>query len=427
MLGAYRALTSAAAPLAPLLLGYRQRRGKEDPARIGERLGRAGAPRPAGPLVWFHAASVGETNAILPLIGSIRERRPDLTVLLTTGTVTSARLAAARLPEGAIHQFLPLDVPSFVQGFLEHWRPDLGVFTESEIWPNLVLGAARRGVPLLLVNARLSDRSYSRWRQRPRTSAALFGRFELVLAQNDETAARFGELGAPKPIAVGNLKIDAPPPPADRAELGALRRRSGDRPVLLAASTHPGEDELVIEAHRAIVGTLPNLLTIVVPRHPERAAAVAALFAAGGLSATRRSADDRPDLACDAYIADTIGELGLFYALAPVSFVGGSLVPHGGQNPVEAVKHGSAVLTGPHHHNFDDAYRALLGAKGCAMIRSAADLAGSACGLLEDETARALMQARARDAIAGLSGALARTLDALNAHLPAPGSARRAS
>ena len=413
MLRAYRAVAAAATPLAPLLLWWRARGGKEDPARANERLGRPAIPRPAGPLLWFHAASVGETNAVLPLIAAINERAPDYTLLLTTGTVTSARLAQSQLPEGAIHQFAPLDIPRFVTAFLDHWRPNAACFAESEIWPNLVQELGRRGIPLALVNGRLSERSYRRWLGRPGMSQPLFGKFDIVLAHNEKTAERFSALGAPRVQAVGNLKADAPAPPVNAQDLDKLRSLTGKRPVLLAASIHPGEDQAVIDAHLALAKAHKGLLTIIAPRHPERGDALVQLAAAAGLSAAQRSKGGQPDETCALYVADTIGELGLFYTLAPVAFIGGSLIHHGGQNPFEAVKHHCAVVTGPSIENFADAYGALSAARGCVAIASAENLAPALDKLLGDKQEREVLDERANAALASMAGALERTLSAL--------------
>src|SRR5581483_2847098 len=248
----YRALTSCARPIAPLLLSLRGRRGKEEPLRRNERLGRASVKRPSGQLVWFHAASVGETNAILPVMKALSQERPSLSFLLTTGTVTSAQLAAKRLGPRAVHQYAPLDAPEYVASFLDHWRPDLGVFTESEIWPNLILESAARGIPLALVNARMTKRSFRRWRRSLSFAQPLFSRCTVVLAQNETLARRFSALGAPSVIPAGNLKIDAPPAVVDSVELERLRQALHGRPVLIAASTHEGEEQIIAEAHRKL-------------------------------------------------------------------------------------------------------------------------------------------------------------------------------
>jgi 3-deoxy-D-manno-octulosonic-acid transferase len=417
-LRAYRALSWSVRPVAGLFLRRRSRQGKEVAERLGERMGQASMPRPASPLLWFHAASVGETNTILPLIQALRRERPELGILLTTVTVTSSRIAAARLPQGAIHQFVPLDTPAFVTRFFDHWRPDLALFTESEIWPNLILEAKERGVPLALLNARMSDRSFQRWLKMPGLSRPLFSRFDLVLAQSDKLAKRLKKLGASRVLAAGNLKFDAPPPPIDAAELARLREMLRGRPLFLAASTHPGEDEIIAQVHRATKPEHPDLLTIIVPRHPERGPAIAALAQEMGLAARLRSRGETPGAETDLYISDTIGELGLYYSLAPFAFIGGSLVPHGGQNPIEAIKLGAGVITGPHWHNFPEVYQLLAQQAACRFVTGAEDLAGVLRELLADSEGLGVMRAQAEAVIAESGGALRRTMEALEPFLP---------
>jgi 3-deoxy-D-manno-octulosonic-acid transferase len=365
-----------------------------------------------------HAASVGETNAVLPLLTRLRAARRGLSILLTTGTRTSASVAAERLPSGAMHQFVPLDVPAFVTRFLDHWRPDLAIFTESEIWPNLVTQTAARETPLVLVNARMSRRSYQRWRRRPGMAGALFGCFDLVLTQNQKFARWFAELGAARVEVAGNLKVDAPPPPVDEAERALLARAIGTRAVLVAASTHDGEEQMLATAHQQLRQVMPDLLTILAPRHPERGEAVAALMTRFGLRTVQRSRGALPFPETDIYIADTLGELGTLYSLAPVAFVGGSLVDKGGQNPIEAVRHGAVVLTGTYWHNFKDAYATLLRSGAALEVRSGAELASVAGRILADPAELARMRSRASQALSSLSGALERTLDAVMPLLP---------
>ena len=416
-LKAYRALTRALAPFAPLILSRREKRGKEEPARRDERLGRASLPRPTGPLVWIHAASVGETNTVLPLIRALEARYPAITVLLTTGTVTSASLAGARLGARTIHQYVPLDAPEHAKAFLDHWQPELALFAESEIWPNLVLEAAARGIVLVLVNARLSPKSYRSWHRRLRSARALFGLFTMVLAQNERMGERFTRLGARKVLPLGNIKLDAPPPPINGPELQRLRVALGERTLLLAASTHAGEDEIIAEAHRLLANDFPDLLTIIVPRHPERGRKVAEFLRQNGFEVALRSQDRAPDQESAFYIADTIGELGTLYALAPLAFVGGSLVERGGQNPVEAVKLGCGVVTGPHQLNFRDEYRTLVQRRGCRVVDSAGALRDAAHELLSQPDMLEEMCVRARDAVEELGGALERTLGELEPFL----------
>lgn len=413
LLKIYKGLTWAARPASSVILKRRVASGKEMPERLGERRGVAGRARPEGPLWWLHAASVGETNAILPLIKSLRSRYPQINILLTTVTVTSARLAATRLPQGVMHQFVPLDSPVFVRRFLSHWRPDLALFTESEIWPNLILQAADLPIPLVLLNARMSSRSHARWSRLRGVSRPIFSRFDLVLAQDRRIAKRLADLGARHVTVAGNLKYDSPPPPADPRKLAELAAAIGGRPVFLAASTHPGEEEIVADAHVRLSERFPDLLTIIAPRHPERGKAIAEMLGARGLRTVRRSGDGLPDAAADIYIADTIGELGVLYSLAPVSFIGGSLVPHGGQNPLEAIKLGSAVIAGPHVHNFNETYRVLAKGEAFRRIETAEELAPAAAELLADEAAANALKERARRTVEGLGGALQKTLDAL--------------
>ncbi|MDQ8700469.1 glycosyltransferase N-terminal domain-containing protein [Hyphomicrobium sp. LHD-15] len=422
----YRAGTRVFGFAAPLLLALRSWQGKEDSSRRGERYGKAGLPRPDGPLVWVHAASVGETNAVLPVIERLLAEREDLSVLLTTGTLTSAALAKRRLGPRAFHQYIALDVPEYVRTFLDYWKPDLAVFAESEIWPNLILESSRRSIPIALVNARMSGRSARRWKRLKGISLPLFSRFDVVLAQNELLARSFKGLGARGVQAVGNLKIDAPPPLVDADELDRLRQALGNRPVLVAASTHDPEEEIVARAHGLIAKRLPGFCTIIAPRHPQRGKAVADMIAAKGFKVKLRSAGELPDSETDIYVADTIGELGTFYALSKVAFVGGSLIAHGGQNPVEAIGHGAVVLTGPHWTNFRDLYRALLRRKGVREVTSAEELAEAAEQILTQDDELQRMRGGAKLALSALAGALDRTVSALLEMLP-QSRVRRAS
>ncbi|EJL31725.1 3-deoxy-D-manno-octulosonic-acid transferase, partial [Caulobacter sp. AP07] len=327
-LSLYRAATTALEPFAPLLLERRAKAGKEDRARLNERLGRPTTPRPAGPLVWLHGASVGESLSILPLVERLRTERPDVGVLVTSGTVTSAALLGRRLPTGAIHQFLPVDTPGGARRFLDHWRPDLAVFVESELWPNLLLTAKDRGVRLALVSAKLSDKSYRAWQARPFAAGRLFGGFDLILAQDGRAADRLTSLGGTV-AGEADLKFGSAPLPVDAAALASLRVRLGDRPLLLAASTHPGEDELILAAWRALPDR-PRL--VIAPRHVERGPAIAEAARATGAGVALRSA--APDDPAEVIVADTLGELGLWCRLANLTLVAGSLVPGiGGHNP----------------------------------------------------------------------------------------------
>ena len=418
-LAAYRAVTWAARPVAGLILSLRQRRGKEDPRRKGERLGVASLARPERELVWLHAARVGEANSVLPLVQALGERRPGLTVLLTTGTVTSARAIAPRLPAHAIHQYVPLDAPQLVGRFLDHWRPALGIFTEQEIWPNLIVESRARGIPLALVNARMSEASFQRWQRQPVLARALFSSFALVLAQSAAFADRFAGLGAPTAQSAGNLKIDAPAPPVDAGALAELEAALAGRPRFVAASTHDGEELIIAAAHRNLAACMPGFATIIAPRHPERGPDLAETLKSQGFMIALRSRGELPVPTTGIYIADTIGELGTFYAAASIAFIGGSLIDRGGQNPIEAVRHDAAVLTGPFWLNFEEAYQALLARGGAVEVRTADDISHRVKSLLADSQALAEMRANAAAALADLGGALERTLQALLPLLPA--------
>ncbi len=411
----YRLVMAAASPLSPALLSYRLKRGKEDPARQPERRGEARLRRPPGPLVWVHGASVGELMAAIPLIEHMRAA--GFGVLVTSGTVTSAELARHRLPPGAIHQFVPLDAPRFVTRFLDHWRPDLALFVESDLWPNLIMACAERNVPLVLVNGRLSRGSFRRWGYVPGTIRALLSRLDLCLARTPVDAEHFRELGAPRVVITGNLKLDVPAPPVDDRELAAIKAVIGGRPVVAAASTHPGEEAVVVEAHRRLRQSFPGLLTIIAPRHPARGAGVAEIATAAGLTAALRSRGEKPNARTDIYVADTVGELGLIYRLAPIVFVGGSLASHGGQNPIEAAKLGAAILHGPNVWNFADLYSALDKAHGAEQIADAGKLATHIGAWLTDPQARAAAAENGRQTVEALGGALARTTRALEPYL----------
>lgn len=411
----YRGFASIATPLLPLLWSYRLWRGKEQVARLPERRGETSVQRPAAPLVWVHAASVGEMIAILPLVEYMRANH--FAVLVTSGTVTSARLAEWRLPAGSIHQFAPYDAPRFVTRFMDHWRPDLALFAESDLWPNLIATASERGIPLILVNGRLSKRSFARWRRMPGAIRTLLGHFDLCLAQSVGDAERYGALGAPRVTTTGNLKLDVPAPPASDEALEELRDAVGSRPVIAAASTHPGEEKIFFDVHRALQKDFPGLLTLVAPRHPERGAGVIEIARVAGLNAVARSQAQLPDPDTDVYVADTIGELGLLYRIAPIVFMGGSLARHGGQNPIEAAKLGAAILHGPHVWNFADLYAALDGAGGAAHVADAGKLRVRVADWLTNADARQAAADAALLTVEGLAGAYGRTLAALDPYL----------
>jgi 3-deoxy-D-manno-octulosonic-acid transferase len=416
----YSALTRPLAPLAMVYLAQRRKRGKEHPVRFRERHGIPSVIRPHGPLVWIHAASVGEATAVLGLIEHLLDTRPDLEILVTTGTVTSAHLLETRLPARARHQFVPADLPSWTARFLDHWHPDLALWVESELWPNLVSAAHARRIPMVLVNARLSARSYGRWRHWPGLIRPILRAFDLCLAQDQAQAERFRSLGARRVAAVGDLKAAAPVLPFNRSELLRLHDAIGSRPLWLAASTHAGEEKIAAQVHRDLAAQHPGLLTIIVPRHPARGDAIAAMLAGQGLRIARRARGEPVTCDTQVYLADTMGELGLFYRLAGIAFVGGSLVAKGGHNPFEAARLGCAVLHGPDMSNCAAMAAALAAAGAAETVSSPAALTHAVSVLLGDRRLRAERAASAdRVAAAGLSildtvvGRLAPWLDRL--------------
>lgn len=412
-LALYRGITAIAEPLVRFYLGMRARRGKEDSMRMAERRGIASTPRPDGPLVWLHAASVGEAQSALSLIGRLLAMRPDIHMLVTSGTVTSAGMLEKRLPARAIHQYVPVDVGRWVRRFLDHWRPDLALFVESEIWPSLITETATRGCPLILVNGRLSSRSFERWRQSPGLSRSLMRNFALCLGQTDRDRENFAALGAPQCDYLGNLKYSAEPLPVDEAALADLRGAVGARPLWLAASTHPGEEELAAAVHLALRGGHPGLLTIVVPRHPSRGDEIAAMLAGRGLAVARRSVGEPPDEGREIYLADTLGELGLFYRLAEIAFVGGSTGSLGGHNPLEAAQLNCAVIHGPDMSNFRVVAADLAAAEAALSFEDEADLVRAVGLLLEDRDERERLARAARKVSLDNADALDRIADAL--------------
>src|SRR5215831_18364518 len=319
----YQRLSSGLVPLAPALISRRLKQGKEDPARVGERRGVSQDVRPHGPMVWIHGASVGEVLASAALIERLRAL--NIRILLTSGTVTSAAIVAKRFPPDIIHQYVPFDSPRYVARFLNHWRPSLALFIESDLWPNLILQSAARRLPMVLINGRMSPRSFPRWRRAQNTISALLDKFDVCLAQSPTDAERFVALGCRSVITTGNLKLDVPAPPADPDRLERLLLLTRGRPVVVAASTHPGEEEILIEAHKTLSGFFAGLLTVIVPRHPDRGISIARTIIAAGLKPALRSREELPTAATDIYVGDTMGELGLFYRLAAIVFMGGSL------------------------------------------------------------------------------------------------------
>ncbi len=411
LLDLYRAASTLGAPVIDLYLRRRMARGKEDRGRFHERLGRPAMARPEGPLIWLHAASVGESLSMLPLIQQLLDRCGGWRVLVTTGTVTSAELMAERLPEGAFHQYAPVDRLAFVKRFLDHWRPDLALWSESEFWPNMIVETAARRVPLVLVNGRVSPGSFHRWRRWRGLSRRILGGFDLCLAQGEDDAERLRRLGAGHVKCVGNLKFAGRDLPADAAELAALDAAFAGRPRWLAASTHPGEEEIALSVHKALREKFPGLLTIIAPRHPERGSGIEGALSAAGARVGRRGVGHVVDTDTEIYVADTLGELGLFFRLSDIVFMGKSLVNLGGQNPLEAARLNCALLFGPHMWNFPAIAERLVECGGGETVADGAALAAAVARLLADGAER---PARAAAAFATAEGGV---LDAIMAEL----------
>jgi 3-deoxy-D-manno-octulosonic-acid transferase len=414
--GAWHIAATLAAPLLRWNLRRRIAQGKEESARLPEREGH-GAARPEGRLIWLHAASVGESLSILPLIEALARRDPALHVLVTTGTVTSARLLPQRLDPAlagrVTHRYAPLDVPAWVARFLDGWRPDAAGFVESELWPNTLAATHARGIPLALLNARISARTAARWgRWAPGFARELLGRFRLIMPRSAEDAERLLALGASALAPPGDLKLAAPPLPADDAALAALRGAIGGRPVLLAASTHPGEEAQVLQAAEALRAAWPGLLTILAPRHPHRGKE---------LGPWPRRAEGALPGAGPVYVADTMGELGLLYRVAHVAFIGGSLVPHGGQNPLEAARLGCPIAFGPHMQNFGEATAGLLAVGGARQVADAAALAATVADMLTQREETAAMARAAGEWVAAKAALPGRMAEALLGLLGRPG------
>lgn len=394
-LGLHRLATPLLVSYANRVLSKRLRLGKEDPERVDERRGIASQPRPDGPLVWFHAASVGEALSILDLIENLGEERPSLEFLVTTGTRTSADLMAERLPSFACHQYIPLDARPFVRRFLSHWKPDLAVWTESELWPSLISETSARKIPMVLLNARISDRSFARWKLLPGMARSLLGRYERIFAQDRHSAAKLLHLGAVRDRleVTGSLKENSAALPHNEDQRVAITAALEARPVWLAASTHPGEEALVAAAHRSARRNAHRLLLIIAPRHPDRGPEIAKTLRADGWRVGLRSDGDQPDAVVEIYVADTLGEMGLWYRIAPLSFLGGSLVPIGGHNPFEPAALGSAIVHGPHIENAQEIYDRLDAAGGAREVSGVDNLAKAVSELSEPHRAAEMAHA----------------------------------
>ncbi|MHC1549948.1 lipid IV(A) 3-deoxy-D-manno-octulosonic acid transferase [Phyllobacterium sp. K27] len=414
-LGTYRWAGAIIFPVVGAYVAFRASKGKEERGRQGERYGVASVARPAGPLVWVHAASVGETSAVTPLVEAIVEM--GIHVVLTTGTVTSAKMVQDRLGDRVIHQYVPLDLKPAVDRFLTHWQPDLAVICESEIWPMTILELGTRRVPQVLVNGRLSDRSFAAWNKRASIAEALFENLAHVVAQSDVDGERFRTLGA-RPVTVsGNLKVDTAVPPVDNSQLAVLQGMIGSRKTWTAISTHQGEEEIVAQVHQMLKARHRDLLTILVPRHPDRAAEVAAQIEAMGMRVALRSRNDPIEPETDIFIGDTIGDMGLYLRMAEIAFVGRSLTAQGGQNPLEPAMLKSAILSGRNVQNFRDSYQRLIKNGAAKLVRDKDMLAGAVNYLFNNPAERQIMIEAGLKTVEDMRGSLSRTMTALEPYL----------
>ena len=353
----------------------RKKMGKEDVKRFNERVGRPTKPRPDGRLIWLHGASVGESISMLPLINRLLEIYPDAHVMVTTGTTTSAEVMAKRLPERAFHQYLPIDNPVFAARFVRHWQPTIALWFESEFWPAMLSTIKRRNIPLILINGRISNKSFKRWQQFDFVIKELLDCFTACLGQSEEDAYRLRALGAKDAMCLGNLKYAGLPIPVDEEKKKEIQDEIGERPVWLASSTHSDEEVKIGRHLKDLVAKHSGLLTIIAPRHPNRGVEIKnALREKYQLNVALRSANEKIMPETEVYIADTIGEMGIWYELCPIVFIGGSLIPHGGQNFMEPSRCRDAVIVGPHMHNFTDAMNRAKRADGIIQIDETVDL-----------------------------------------------------
>lgn len=392
----YSAAVTLAIPLLRFHLESRCRRGKENPLRIKEREGIASKSRPDGPVIWIHAASVGESISVLPLIEKLLAHDPDMSLLLTTGTLTSADLMEKRLPERVIHQFVPMDIHHWCDRFLDHWKPSLVVWVESEFWPNILCEVKKRHIPLVLLNGRISPQSYRRWQKCRWFIAGILANFDICLAQSEEDARYISNLGGENVIHLGNLKLAAPALPVEENTLASLQGRIQGRPRWLLSSSHPGEEEIVLDVHQELTKHFPDILTVIAPRHPERGGSITLASRAKGLNTRQRSAGELPEQDTAIYVADTVGELGLFYRLCPTVLMGKSmLTPGGGQNPYEPAALGCTVIFGPNMDNFVKLSREMIDANVAFQVADQNHLLEHLITLLNSPT---LLEARAAKA-----------------------------
>jgi len=403
MLSLYTALTKRATPWLDTLLKKRLARGKEHPKRLNERKGIPGQDRPKGRLIWLHAASIGEAQSALILINRLIDTHPKLHILITTGTQTSAKYLQNRLPKRTIHQFIPLDHPEWVENFLNHWQPNAALWIESELWPNMLAAIKAKNIPAALINARMSKKSFKLWRILKGDAKRILSTFPLILAQNKTAQDHLIKLGATHTILTDNIKYSAYALPHDNDNLKHLAARINKRPIWLFASTHDGEEDIACRTHQILKNTYPELLTIIVPRHPERGTDITALCKTYDLTALQRASQNDtlnlPDEDTDIYIADTLGELGLFYRLTHIALIGRSFSNDGGggHNPIEAAQLNCATLCGPNVQYQQDIYDDMINDGACLMLPDENALVKTLQNLLGNETERRTLQKNAYD------------------------------
>jgi 3-deoxy-D-manno-octulosonic-acid transferase len=398
-------------------LWLRRSKGLEatDSARVGERFGRASIKRPKGKVFWFNAASVGESNSVVPVIERILKLYPDVSVLVTTTTLTAAGNMAKRL-DGvrAFHQFLPVDRRAYVDRFFDYWKPSIGFFVDSDFWPNLILSAQKRKIPLVLLNGRVSNKSFKQWKRHLDVSKKLLSGFIYGFGKSEEDRAKLETMGIGVTVCVGNLKYGVPPLAADKAGLEKIKNAIGKRPVWVASSTHAGEEELVLEANALVRRIMPDALLIIAPRHPARGPEIKALAVSQGLNVAMRSDGEKIGPDTEVYIANTMGELGLFYSAAEVVFVGGSLLPHlAGHNPMEPARLRDAVLSGRHVSSFAETYEILIKDDAVVMVADAVALGEKVASLLKNDDMRRGYIERAYKVAEREASVLERTMDKL--------------
>lgn len=375
-IGVYNALVCILYPVAiKRYIEKRKKLGKEDIKRFDERIGYPGRERPEGRLIWLHGASVGESISMLPLINRLLEIYPDVHVMVTTGTTTSAEVMAKRLPERAFHQYLPIDNPIFTSRFVRYWHPTIALWFESEFWPAMLSTIKRRNIPLILINGRISNKSFRRWQQFDYIFRELLGCFTTCLGQSEEDAYRLRFLGCKDAMCLGNLKYAGMPIPVDEDKKKEILQQIKKRPVWLASSTHNDEEFKIGRFLPDLQEKHEGLLTIIAPRHPNRGLEIAQkLREEYHLTVALRSAGEKITSQTNVYVADTIGEMGIWFELCPIVFVGGSLIPHGGQNFMEPSRCRDAVIVGPHMHNFTDAVNRAKHADGLIQVNDVLEL-----------------------------------------------------